>query len=104
MPETPRTETTLRDDLALERTILANERTMLAYIRTAVALVLTGASALHLPGLYPGPTVNDMLYYIGGGVLAGLGFLVGIFGYVRYRRVKAGIDASPSDGVSNGGS
>jgi putative membrane protein len=32
-------DTTLRDELAKDRTVLANERTLLAYARTAVALV-----------------------------------------------------------------
>ena len=36
---------TLRDRLALDRTMLANERTLLAYLRTALAL-LAGSVAL----------------------------------------------------------
>jgi len=49
---------TLRDYLAVDRTIAANERTLLGYIRTAMALLVTGASlvtffdaeALHVAG------------------------------------------------------
>lgn len=37
----------LRDELALSRTVLANERTLLAYVRTALAFLLAGATLLH---------------------------------------------------------
>jgi putative membrane protein len=36
----------LRDQLALDRTVLANERTLLAYVRTALGLVGAGAGLL----------------------------------------------------------
>ena len=38
---------TLRDLLAVDRTIAANERTLLGYLRTSLALVATGGSLLH---------------------------------------------------------
>ncbi len=34
----------LRDQLALDRTVLANERTLLAYLRTFIGLVASGAA------------------------------------------------------------
>lgn len=37
---------TLRDLLAVDRTVVANERTLLGFIRTALALMLTGASLI----------------------------------------------------------
>jgi len=37
----------LRDELAIDRTLLANERTLLAYLRSAVALLIAGASIVH---------------------------------------------------------
>ena len=37
----------LRDELAIDRTLLANERTFLAYLRTAVAFVLAGVTFIH---------------------------------------------------------
>jgi len=37
----------LRDDLAIDRTLLANERTLLAYLRTALALVIAGLTIVH---------------------------------------------------------
>lgn len=41
------TELILRDELAIDRTILANERTFLAYLRSAVALFIAGVSIIH---------------------------------------------------------
>lgn len=41
-------ETEVRDQLALDRTLLANERTLLAYVRTALALAAAGAGLIQL--------------------------------------------------------
>lgn len=40
----PEIETTLRDRLAMRRTLLANERTLLAYARTALMLIASGVT------------------------------------------------------------
>lgn len=37
----------LRDQLAIDRTLLANERTLLSYLRSGVALFLAGISIIH---------------------------------------------------------
>lgn len=37
----------LRDELAIDRTLLANERTLLAYLRSGVALVIAGVTIMH---------------------------------------------------------
>jgi len=37
----------LRDELAIDRTLLANERTLLAYLRSGVALLIAGATMIH---------------------------------------------------------
>lgn len=39
-------ELSLRDRLAIARTVLANERTLLAYWRTALAFLITGFSLI----------------------------------------------------------
>ncbi|MCP4157410.1 MAG: DUF202 domain-containing protein [bacterium] len=39
-------ELSLRDKLAIARTILANERTLLAYFRTSLAIFITGVSLI----------------------------------------------------------
>jgi len=37
----------LRDELAVDRTLLANERTLLAYLRSGAALLIAGVSIMH---------------------------------------------------------
>ncbi|MCB9846417.1 MAG: DUF202 domain-containing protein [Phycisphaeraceae bacterium] len=76
MPEAP---TTLRDHLAVDRTVLANERTLLAYIRTALALVVVGASALKF--------FDDLLLEAIGALFIALGLGAATLGVFRFRRV-----------------
>lgn len=76
-------ELILRDELAIDRTILANERTVLSYARTALALAVTGAGAIKL--LPPG--VGLPL----GTLLAAAGIAVATVGAIRYRKVHADI-------------
>lgn len=60
---------TLRDLLAVDRTVVANERTLLGFIRTALALALTGASlvkfsdssSLHIAGWVVGASALPLL-------------------------------------------
>ena len=73
----------LRDELAIDRTILANERTLLAYLRGSIALVLVGITFIQF-GSHPA------LLYIGL-VCVPIGVAVGVFGYVRYRRMNRAI-------------
>ena len=40
-------ELILRDQLAIDRTLLANERTLLSYLRSGVALFIAGISIVH---------------------------------------------------------
>lgn len=40
-------ELILRDQLAIDRTLLANERTLLSYLRSGVALLIAGISIIH---------------------------------------------------------
>jgi len=37
----------LRDELAVDRTLLANERTLLAYLRAGISLLIAGISMMH---------------------------------------------------------
>lgn len=37
----------LRDELAIDRTVLANERTLLSYLRSAVALLIAGITIVN---------------------------------------------------------
>jgi len=73
-------ELILRDELALDRTILANERTYLAYVRTAIALILAGVSFIHF---------SEALWFTLLGVASvPIGFLVLGLGLRRYRKVR----------------
>jgi len=59
----------LRDQLAIDRTILANERTVLSYVRTSLALIAAGGALIHF--------FEEQL--VGGAIL--------IIGYMRYRKM-----------------
>ena len=76
-------ETTVRDELALERTLLANERTLLAYVRTALALLGAGVG---------GALVVDSP---ASGWLGGAGITVSVataaIGVFRFRTVRAAL-------------
>jgi putative membrane protein len=71
----------LRDELALDRTLLANERTLLAYLRSGMALVIAGATIAHFS--------QTGWYYIVGVVCIPAGVLcaaVGLFRFVKMNR------------------
>lgn len=72
----------LRDQLAIERTVLANERTLLAYLRTALAFAAAGAAILHFYPDSGGLRLAALAL-----VLGGLAFsLVGAWRFVTVRR------------------
>ena len=94
-----REELILRDELAIDRTILANERTVLSYYRSALTLVIVGVTFLHF-------AEKGYLIYIGAACIpVGLG--VGVFGYRRYRRmnriicgVRASLNRAEADRIA----
>jgi putative membrane protein len=69
------TELILRDQLAIDRTVLANERTFLAYCRTSLALIVSGAGCIK----FFESIVSDIV----GWILIALGLIVGIMGVWR---------------------
>ena len=73
----------LRDELAIDRTILANERTVLAYFRSALTLIIVGVTFLHF-------FEKGVLHYIGI-VFVPFGLVVGVFGFIRYRKMNKAI-------------
>ncbi len=77
---------TLRDWLALDRTVLANERTLLAYVRTALGLLAGGAALAHFLD-------SDVLHLVGWGlvVAAPVVAAVGIVRFVQVRRRLAAV-------------
>jgi putative membrane protein len=82
-------DSSTRDRLAIERTVLANERTFLAYVRTALAFVIAGASAIH----FLDSSFVDMLGWLGlaAGVITAS---IGAWRFVRTRRQLVATDAS----------
>ncbi len=76
-------ELILRDELAVDRTLLANERTVLAYLRSAVGLLIAGVSIVHF-------APEGWFWAIGVACLPA-GIVTGIFGVARYRRMARAI-------------
>jgi putative membrane protein len=68
----------LRDELAVDRTLLANERTLLAYLRTAAGLIIAGVSIMHF-------STQDWFWAIGIACLP-TGIITAIVGTGRYRQ------------------
>lgn len=76
-------ELILRDELAIDRTLLANERTFLAYLRSAVALLITGLSIIHF---------SDTLWFFILGLACVPGsVLVLLVGLSRFQKMKHSI-------------
>lgn len=83
-PESPASDSPLRDELAAVRTHLANERTLLAYLRSGVALLIAGITIVHF-------AQAGWFHFVGVVCVPG-GLLVSAIGVMRYRRVKGRID------------
>ncbi len=86
-------DTTLRDELARDRTVLANERTLLSYGRTALALA--GAAVLIFKFTSPevGMTLGSLSLIAAGLVL--------YWGFHSYRTVAARIETGASDSAKD---
>ncbi len=76
-------ELILRDELAIDRTLLANERTLLAYLRSAVALLIAGVTIIHF-------SQAGWFQAVGIACLPA-GVLVGAVGVGRFRRMTRAI-------------
>ena len=73
----------LRDELAIDRTLLANERTLMAYLRSGVALLIAGVSIFHF---------SDAGWFWAVGIACiPLGVLTGVVGVARYRKMSLSI-------------
>jgi putative membrane protein len=80
-----KTQLILRDELAIDRTLLANERTLLAYLRSGVALLIAGVTIIHFA---------DENWFLGVGVAClPTGAVCGVVGVLRflgtYRTIQA---------------
>jgi len=70
----------LRDELAIDRTLLANERTLMAYLRAGVALLIAGISIMHFS--------PEGWFWMVGLVCIPTGIISGVIGVVRYRNMN----------------
>ncbi|MFA5182349.1 MAG: DUF202 domain-containing protein [Syntrophales bacterium] len=73
----------LRDELAIDRTLLANERTLLSYLRAGVALLIAGVSIIHFS--------NEGWFWLLGLSCVPTGIITGIIGMSRYRKMNQSI-------------
>ncbi len=76
-------ELILRDELAVDRTLLANERTLLAYLRSAVALMIAGVSIMHF--------AQHGWFWTVGAICIPIGIVTGGVGIVRFRKMNTAI-------------
>jgi putative membrane protein len=73
----------LRDEQAIDRTLLANERTLLAYLRSGITLLIAGVSIMHFSEIG--------WFWSIGFVCIPAGIITIIIGVVRYRRMNRSI-------------
>ncbi|OGV69293.1 MAG: hypothetical protein A2269_04315 [Lentisphaerae bacterium RIFOXYA12_FULL_60_10] len=73
----------LRDELAVDRTLLANERTLLAYLRSSISMLIAGVSIIHF-------SEAGWFYAIGVACIP-TGIVIGHFGIKRYLKMNRSI-------------
>jgi len=73
----------LRDELAIDRTLLANERTLLAYLRSGVTLLIAGVSIVHFS--------HNGWFLVAGITCLPTGISAIIIGILRYRKMNNAI-------------
>ncbi|MHB8621979.1 MAG: DUF202 domain-containing protein [Sulfuricaulis sp.] len=73
----------LRDELAIDRTLLANERTLLSYLRSGIALLIAGISFIHF--------ASSTWLAVVGFLCLPSGFLTILVGLLRYAKMDKAI-------------
>ncbi|MGA7596023.1 MAG: DUF202 domain-containing protein [Gallionella sp.] len=76
-------ELILRDQLAIDRTLLANERTLLSYLRSGVALFIAGISIIHFS--------HELWFTVMGFICLPCGILTVWLGASRFRKMDKAI-------------
>src|SRR3989344_356608 len=71
---------TVRDILAINRTVLANERTFLAYLRTSATFLLAGISLLKF--------FDSLVTQIAGFMFLFGSLVIGVYGVVKYDTMR----------------
>lgn len=87
--ELPGRDLILRDELAIDRTLLANERTLLSYLRSGVSLLIAGASIMHFAS-------QEWFFYFGAACIP-LGLGTTVLGTVRFLRQREAIEVVRRD-------
>jgi putative membrane protein len=77
------TDLILRDELAVDRTVLANERTLLSYLRAGVSLLIAGVSIMHFS--------DQDWFWVIGLLCIPTGAIASFIGVSRYRRMNRSI-------------
>ena len=73
----------LRDELAVDRTLLANERTLLSYLRAGISLLIAGVSIMHF-------SYQGWFWAIGLACIP-IGIVTTVIGVSRYRKMNRAI-------------
>jgi len=73
----------LRDELAIDRTLLANERTLLSYLRSGIALLIAGVSFIHF--------AHEVWFTVVGIICVPSGFITVMIGTSRYLKMDKAI-------------
>ncbi|GEM_PF-241034 len=76
-------ELILRDQLAIDRTLLANERTLMSYLRSGVALFIAGVSIIHFS--------HELWFTITGFICLPSGIITAWFGALRFKKMDKAI-------------
>ena len=84
---------TLRDYLALERTIMSNERTLLAYLRTGIALLIAGITGTQV--------FAEKSWLIISIVAAVAGIIVVLLGLRRFLVVRSRLNHASPDATAD---
>jgi putative membrane protein len=71
---------TVRDILAINRTVLANERTFLAYLRTSATFLIAGISLVKF--------FESILSQVGGFAFIISSFVIGFYGLIKYDSMR----------------
>jgi putative membrane protein len=83
----------LRDELAIDRTLLSNERTLLAYLRSGVALVIAGVTIIQFS--------QEGWFWMMGAFCIPIGIIVGVIGVARFRRMNRSISLIRQQSISD---
>ena len=86
-------ELILRDELAIDRTLLANKSTLLSFMQLSISLTIAGVSIIHF-------AMEEWFRSIGV-LCVPTGLVVGILGWRRYWKMEAEIGAVRNKGTGS---